>query len=1186
MMGQIIQQSISTLPERQIDEVDKIDEATLLLAQLDIEETVRNLLALLEDQNSNVRSRAMTALYQLSTNDMVLALLRREESIHMLKQYFTDRIRKQSAYGYYYSDRSPELLARVKSDEAIGLLLEFLQKSATDIQSRAIMALYQVSNHREGIRILRSHKKTGFLITFLKEQFQEQFKDQLKKQTSLYYQTQQYGYSDQLSYIKELLNRIDRTEILNVFVDLLKEPNRDIRINAAAGLGQLRDYDVIDPLVELLNDPDAVVRRNTVTILVQLGSDKTIIPLIEILSNDPDGTVRRSAAMALGQLGSEKAVEPLVSALNDPDETVRRSATMALGQLGNDKAVEPLVELLKDRDPIVRMNVAAILGKFENRKGVAPLIELLKDPEPNVVGTAIGALLALTTDEEVLETLRNEYTVNLLGKILKELEEFSPNSTTIIELLVKIDTRGAVNILVEMLKDPDVFWRYDIENALPRFNSQAVIGALATLLNHEYPEVRSSVASVLGQIDSDEVDRFLIEALKDRDANVRLSVVLALSQLGRKEAIEPLIELLGDRHQYVGAVLELGQIGSGETVESLLVFLKARDQFIQPKAIKILAQLASNEAIEPLLELLSDQNTATVNQAVAALCCLNTSNLVEPALRLLQAQGYYPNVPSMPPFLDVLEGEDDPHACILYSAINSTAASTLGYLGSRKAVKSLLELLQKRIQYLRLTPSLLLPYLSFPQYPVSLPSSPSYPVSLPPSPSYPQYSSPSAQFYRSVWAVATETLGHLNSHEAIDLLIELLEVQDLELQRSAVVALGKLSVREAIEPLKRLYVQKSQPLNRKPKPWPYENETTMETQIQLTLAAVLLGFEHQDGWKFLQEKSLSENVIERQELAKILGENPSDKGIELLLTMLDDKDKTVRRQVIASLGRAQAVRALPYLHDLVGDFSPKIRRAAVNALGDIASPESVAILTQIALNPEERIFIRIAAIEGLGKINIEESVSALLEMLGTTDKHYHYKSIIELGKTRSQKALPILLDYLENLRAKRMDWRRIREESTEGYTDEQRMDWYMRLRKVSPKTSLEFELAHAIAQIEPDGEGVKLLSHDLAKVREGAWMGLAKLPLTETRPFYLIDGPAAVKRLERLDRERIQSKNPLFRHAAYRAIDGMLISIETYGRKPALDALEAFLSKVQDQEGVLTRVEWTIARLQEQEEKD
>jgi hypothetical protein len=174
---------------------------------------------------------------------------------------------------------------------------------------------------------------------------------------------------------------------------------------------------------------------------------------------------------------------------------------------------------------------------------------------------------------------------------------------------------------------------------------------------------------------------------------------------------------------------------------------------------------------------------------------------------------------------------------------------------------------------------------------------------------------------------------------------------------------------------------------------------------------------------------------------------------------------------------------------------------------------------------------------------------------------------------------------LQEQERRKVQWRRIRDENTEGYTDPQMEDWRQRLAKVEPQTYLEFELAHSIAMIDPDGAGVKLLSHDLAKVREGAWMGLARLPLTTTRPFYVTNGPAAVNLIARLDKERMASQNPFFEHAAYRAIDEMLITLEAYGRKPELDALKKMKDNVQDKEGVLTRVEWTIARLQERKEE-
>mgnify|MGYP001402937548 CR=1 FL=1 len=83
----------------------------------------------------------------------------------------------------------------------------------------------------------------------------------------------------------------------------------------------------------------------------------------------------------------------------------------------------------------------------------------------------------------------------------------------------------------------------------------------------------------------------------------------------------------------------------------------------------------------------------------------------------------------------------------------------------------------------------------------------------------------------------------------------------------------------------------------------------------------------------------------------------------------------------------------------------------------------------------------------------------------------------------------------------------------------------------------------------------------------------------------MTNGPTAVNLRARLDKERQASQNPFFKHAAYRAIDEMLITIEAYGRKPELAALQAFLPNVQDPESIKTRVEWTIARLQERKEE-
>ncbi len=68
--------------------------------------------------------------------------------------------------------------------------------------------------------------------------------------------------------------------------------------------------------------------------------------------------------------------------------------------------------------------------------------------------------------------------------------------------------------------------------------------------------------------------------------------------------------------------------------------------------------------------------------------------------------------------------------------------------------------------------------------------------------------------------------------------------------------------------------------------------------------------------------------------------------------------------------------------------------------------------------------------------------------------------------------------------------------------------------------------------------------------------------------------------LKHLDEARMESESPLFRHAAYRAIDHLLINLEAKGGDNELNALKDFFPNVLDKQGVHTRVEWTIRQLE------
>ena len=72
-------------------------------------------------------------------------------------------------------------------------------------------------------------------------------------------------------------------------------------------------------------------------------------PLVDVL-RDPDRNLRRAAAEGLGQIGEPQAVPPLLVALEDEHWSVRCAAAAALGRLGSPKAVAALVARIDDAD--------------------------------------------------------------------------------------------------------------------------------------------------------------------------------------------------------------------------------------------------------------------------------------------------------------------------------------------------------------------------------------------------------------------------------------------------------------------------------------------------------------------------------------------------------------------------------------------------------------------------------------------------------------------------------------------------------------------------------------------------------------------------------------------------------------------------------------------------------------------
>jgi HEAT repeat protein len=159
-------------------------------------------------------------------------------------------------------------------------------------------------------------------------------------------------------------------------LELLHDPNPQVRWSAARGLGRLGNPAALSPLLaslegarpmpvdvvaeaifEIRDCPVSVLRQGlksqsvptralTVELLGRFQALAAADDVIDRLHHDPSVEVRARAARALGRMGSPHAVDPLLSCLGEGPVAMRVQAIWALGEIGAFQAVPALRGIL------------------------------------------------------------------------------------------------------------------------------------------------------------------------------------------------------------------------------------------------------------------------------------------------------------------------------------------------------------------------------------------------------------------------------------------------------------------------------------------------------------------------------------------------------------------------------------------------------------------------------------------------------------------------------------------------------------------------------------------------------------------------------------------------------------------------------------------------------------------------
>jgi len=450
----------------------------------------------------------------------------------------------------------------------------------------------------------------------------------------------------------------------------LTDPEKEIRVAAAKGLGMLHYGMAVPQLCAALKDHAPVVRRAAADALGLIGGERPVDPLIDLL-HDIAPEVRQSATDALRKIGPP-AVRALCKSLTSDNAPVRLSAVQILAQIGDSRVVKPLCNLLNDPDANVRQAAAKALVKF-GAASLEPLCAALRDKDAAVRAAAAEAIERIGVPGDPVtqawmtmarpfewERIARFGTVALDPLFLTLTHPKVTMRTDAIRALGEIHDERVLEPLLKCLSDPEREVRDAVAYALVRLRDSRVLTPLIDMMARGKPIEREAAATALGFLGDVRAVIPLINMLRDEVGAVSMAASEALIRIGpgaeqalvtiiingpasmRKLAAETL-EKIGvpndPKVQVWMAVLHNNWVWArsyGElAVVPAVAALRDPDQHIRCAAVELLGDLRDIRTIIPLCQLLRDPHP-DVRTTVSKVLGKMGKFVVEPLLDALE----------------------------------------------------------------------------------------------------------------------------------------------------------------------------------------------------------------------------------------------------------------------------------------------------------------------------------------------------------------------------------------------------------------------------------------------------------------------------------------------------------------------------------------------------------------------
>ncbi|HPU30166.1 MAG TPA: HEAT repeat domain-containing protein, partial [Syntrophorhabdaceae bacterium] len=604
--------------------------------------------------------------------------------------------------------------------------------------------------------------------------------------------------------------------------------------------------------------------------------------------------------VATGIKKSEAKDKPLEAIVPDLEERNIKKRFLNVLENGVVEVLSPVFHHnIIDCRPLKPSN---LFEKMQQRVTIAPLKE-----DETIVGTIV-------TIEDLTEKMERERQFSEKLKSQNEAERLSAAQFFVQEK--KVEDKG---IFKDILKDES--WRVR-KVAVDALKSKTDLDTVATLLKslkeeHNNINILNSALQILTMSEIDVTDT-LVNFLMSDDRELRQYAALALGEIKDKKAIPYLLKALNDddinvRYHVIEA---LGKMKAKEAVRPILEILETRDFFLAFPAIDALANIGDERAAAKLIGLLDDELLS--GPAIDAMAVLGSEDTVPYLVRALDHVNVNMVVSILKAIVSIYEHYNEKYGAgdIIADIVKNRISRT----GADKIVKSLDGASDESLHII----ALILGWLEGDVIDKALTG------------------------ILGKTSARKEIIDSIVTHgqHIVNLLIDQVYSKDMEIKKSAIIALGRIGDKRAVSALisvldeePELAIISAGALAKIGDRSAFEallnHIADRDVGVRQAVISALNSIGHPDMADkmllFLKDK----DPIVRESAVKIAGYFGYAECIDLLIERCTDEVENVRYAVIQCLPFLEDKRVLSIIVNALKKDTPKVRAAAAYALGQL-----------------------------------------------------------------------------------------------------------------------------------------------------------------------------------------------------------------------------------------------------------